>query len=625
MAVLPSTALPVGYRFRPTDEELVDHYLRLKINGNDKEVSAIREVDVCKREPWDLPGLSKIKSNDNEWFFFCPKDLKYQNGQRLNRATVAGYWKATGRDRLIKSSKAMGVIGSKKTLVFYIGRAPNGDRTGWVMHEYRPTIKELSQGAFVLCRLFKKNDVKQGKKQDENTDGLNCDEEENVSSPATVKSSAEDTQSESVTPILSEQAEKQLSCIESCIPENSDKATLDAPLPNEWRSNSYTFDDAEDQVLDITSSIQPDLELEEMLKEFYDPMPGPPDGKMFSPLHSQMQAELGSSYVHYPLTYDRSSEHKGVQFQYGTNEQDITEFLDSVLVNSGEHSCEDSSSYKNSTVESETPKYICSIDRVFVKDSGSCSESDAEVAQAQFDPDLEGYGWFGQNFGRKAPLHMETSPGAWGTPNDEHQRNMGFLQNDLLRQDAVSAGGQYYNLFNSLEESTSGSNAVGGGDIFGTGIRIRTRQPQNPSAQNFATQGTAPRRIRLQKKLQVGPVLCSNLQEFSYHEAKSTVTEAEKTTEKHTSASATATATMGETQGISLSKSNDDRKLTQQPSLNIRSKLILQMDYDDKVPSVFSEAPRPLRSISSSVSMLRVIVVVGLFVIFISMRRCLKF
>ncbi|URE33248.1 NAC domain-containing protein, partial [Musa troglodytarum] len=63
------------------------------------------------------------------------KDKKYPTGTRTNRATAAGFWKATGRDKVICSSIKR--IGMRKTLVFYKGRAPHGQKSDWIMHEYR--------------------------------------------------------------------------------------------------------------------------------------------------------------------------------------------------------------------------------------------------------------------------------------------------------------------------------------------------------------------------------------------------------------------------------------------------------------------------------------------------------
>nr|CAD1844658.1 unnamed protein product [Ananas comosus var. bracteatus] len=153
-------SLPPGFRFHPTDEELIIYYLKRKINGRKIELEIIPEVDLYKCEPWDLPEKSFLPSKDLEWYFFSPRDRKYPNGSRTNRATRAGYWKATGKDRKVNSQKR--AVGMKKTLVYYRGRAPHGSRTDWVMHEYRLDEKECEsatglQDAYALCRVFKKS------------------------------------------------------------------------------------------------------------------------------------------------------------------------------------------------------------------------------------------------------------------------------------------------------------------------------------------------------------------------------------------------------------------------------------------------------------------------------------
>jgi len=77
------------------------------------------------------------KFSDNRWYFFSFSDRKYATGSRANRATKSGYWKGTGKGCAIYHHKTRGIIGMRKTLVFYSGRAPNGMKTGWVMHEFR--------------------------------------------------------------------------------------------------------------------------------------------------------------------------------------------------------------------------------------------------------------------------------------------------------------------------------------------------------------------------------------------------------------------------------------------------------------------------------------------------------
>nr|AGO14650.1 NAC transcription factor [Glycine max] len=151
--------LPPGFRFHPTDEELVLHYLCRKCASQPIAVPIIAEIDLYKYDPWDLPGLATY--GEKEWYFFSPRDRKYPNGSRPNRAAGTGYWKATGADRPIGQPKPVGI---KKALVFYAGKAPKGDKSNWIMHEYRladvdRSVRKkntLRLDDWVLCRIYNK-------------------------------------------------------------------------------------------------------------------------------------------------------------------------------------------------------------------------------------------------------------------------------------------------------------------------------------------------------------------------------------------------------------------------------------------------------------------------------------
>ncbi|KAH9692011.1 NAC domain-containing protein 17 [Citrus sinensis] len=160
MKVTSENVWPPGFRFHPTDEELVLFYLKRKICKKKIKFDIISETDVYKWDPEELPGQSLLKSGDRQWFFFSPRDRKYPNGARSNRATRHGYWKATGKDRNVTCHSRN--VGVKKTLVFYRGRAPTGERTDWVMHEYTLDEEELQRcqnisDYYALYKVFKKS------------------------------------------------------------------------------------------------------------------------------------------------------------------------------------------------------------------------------------------------------------------------------------------------------------------------------------------------------------------------------------------------------------------------------------------------------------------------------------
>ncbi|CAL1409422.1 unnamed protein product [Linum trigynum] len=166
-----------GFRFHPTDEELLGFYLRRKVDNKPLTIELIKQVDIYKYDPWDLPRPSG--DGDKEGYFFCRRGRKYRNSIRPNRVTGSGFWKATGIDKPVYSAGgSKDCIGLKKTLVYYRGSAGKGTKTDWMMHEFRLPTPETAAAAtanhaffghvtspassqeaevWTICRIFKRS------------------------------------------------------------------------------------------------------------------------------------------------------------------------------------------------------------------------------------------------------------------------------------------------------------------------------------------------------------------------------------------------------------------------------------------------------------------------------------
>ena len=125
-------------------------------------------------------------------------------------------------------------------------------------------------------------------------------------------------------------------------------------------------------------------------------------------------------------------------------------------------------------------------------------------------------------------MYMTMSAGTHQSSCVSNGTDQRVLQSEFLGQNfhtTPSASDQLYE--NSPQESTNNNSISVESDVLETGIRIRTRQPPNrPIAQISEPQGSAPRRLRLQKKLQVGSLYCTSFEGSSNEkndEAKLTV------------------------------------------------------------------------------------------------------
>ncbi|KAJ4830422.1 hypothetical protein Tsubulata_023050 [Turnera subulata] len=158
--------IPVGYRFKPSDEVLM-RFLQLKVEHG-QQFSVIPEADVYKEKPWTLPGILESHPHlaDGERYYFVRRERASKNGKgrrpsrRMKRADEEnniGWWKANTTDCEIKRKSE--VLGYKRSLNFFLyttkeKSTKNGQRSEWIMHEYTlvPTPNQIFQ-EWSLCKI----------------------------------------------------------------------------------------------------------------------------------------------------------------------------------------------------------------------------------------------------------------------------------------------------------------------------------------------------------------------------------------------------------------------------------------------------------------------------------------
>ncbi|CAN1162121.1 NAC domain-containing protein 102 [Linum perenne] len=158
--------LPVGFRFNPTEQEILGYYLINKVKGEPLPPGVIYDCDLYgDKFPWEIFPRSAANGR-----LFAFTKLKKASTKRVLRTFACGEWRGnTGGEEVMDDAKKK-VIGIKKTLSFKVNKsklraggsstststkstAAAKGCTGWVMHEYSLSGTESD---YVLCEILNK-------------------------------------------------------------------------------------------------------------------------------------------------------------------------------------------------------------------------------------------------------------------------------------------------------------------------------------------------------------------------------------------------------------------------------------------------------------------------------------
>ncbi|GMY25864.1 NAC domain-containing protein 86-like [Fagus crenata] len=179
-----SVVVPTGYKFRPTDEELVRDYLYNKVNGIPfKWVDLVPEYEgYGTKEPcqiWEeFGGLNSNNGSEESQLCFFTKGSCFK--QTIDEEGCC--WKSDGSEEWIKDvvdSVTNVRIGVRKT--YYYKNDESEDNNNWIMHELSLDDSLVLQQAmfkdYVVCRIKKNLEEDENQLEFTASDEVNLEED----------------------------------------------------------------------------------------------------------------------------------------------------------------------------------------------------------------------------------------------------------------------------------------------------------------------------------------------------------------------------------------------------------------------------------------------------------------
>ncbi|CAE6075374.1 unnamed protein product [Arabidopsis arenosa] len=181
----PSTIayiLPPGFKFVPSDEQIIFCYLKPYLDGNKNVLLdvPIHLVNIYESNPQQL-SVEFDKGNDKEWFIITERNKVDQGLSQTKRVgnggirqkrgdTKGGYWHATVGAQEINVGD---IVGYKTAFAYYVREQSADVKTDWLMLEYslHHTCHNNDKD-YTLCKIYltpqatkmKKKEVEEKKK-----------------------------------------------------------------------------------------------------------------------------------------------------------------------------------------------------------------------------------------------------------------------------------------------------------------------------------------------------------------------------------------------------------------------------------------------------------------------------